>query len=465
MTEESERNRVPALEYPARTTEMTGMEVGDLPRGIPAGFVSQMLDAGSVKAARLILARWLPGIVEVDRVVVITEVGDELRRSLLKSGLVTEVQPPLNAMAAVSGYAIRERGTVRVPSTAEQRGDDCRGLSAAGLRSSMHVPVLCGDHVYGAIELAHHRPGFFTEVHVELIEAAAALLGVNHLLHAGPAVEKSNRLYGASGPATPAPVLGLGKNRSLLRAALQQGEIGAQFQPVFRYSGHELMSIEALARWRSEQDMKSAGQFLPGAPMMTEKVTRRVAERVVDIIEQLVAHEIEPPPFAINVAGADLAAMVSWWEKQTLPAGYVSYEIPMADVLAGTDEIAAHMVRGKAAGLDFVLDDVNEHPATNVNPFTLPVTGMKLAMSLTHSIVLDGTARNFAERLAGMARRRGLQVGAKGVETMEQAEQLRAIGISRMQGYYFLPPVSRAELYAYVAPRSALAPAPVGVSR
>lgn len=445
------------LEIDYCDAEMQNMEVGDLPRGIPAGFVSQMLGADSVKAARLILARWLPGIVEVDRVVIITPAGPELRRSLLKSGLVTEVQPALNALAAVSGYAIRERGSVRVASTAQQRGDDCAALSAAGLRSSMHIPVMGNNHVYGAIELAHHRPGFFTETHVELLEAAAALLGAIHQLHApltdraGSGVEHDHRATGA------APLLGLGNNRSLLRAALQQGEIGAQFQPVFRYSGHELISIEGLARWRSDQDMRSASQFLPGAPTMTEKVTRRVADRVTDMIRELNIHDIATPQFAVNVAGADLSTMVDWWNQQELPSGSLSFEVPMVDAFDNHDEIAKVMLRGQAAGLHFVLDDVCEHTASSVNPFALPIEGMKIAMALTHSITVDQAAHNYAERLVNMARRRGLYVSAKGVETMEQAEQLRALGINRMQGYYFLPPVSRGQLLTYIAPRSALA--------
>lgn len=437
------------------------MEAGGLPGGLPATFVSQMLAAESVPEAQLILSRWLPGIVEVDRVVVISHAGEELRRALLKSGLISEIQPALIAHACVSGAAIRERRSIKVPSTTDQQGDDCATLALAGLRSSLHVPLTFGNTVFGALELAHHRAGFFTDTHVEQLEAAASLLAAVHFVQEAPnSIPAANAAMNPSGPVPVQPgtttSFASGNHRSLLRSALLQGEIESQFQPSFRYVGLELVSVEALARWRGDHSLKSASEFLPSAPTMTQKVTLRVADQVVAVVRELVEHGVTPPQFMINVAGQDLARMLEWFESQAVPAGSIGFEIPMIDALGAFGAIEEMMLLGQARGIEFTLDDVRNYPPADVNPFALPVGGLKLEMSLTRTAVADDAGRNYVSRLVNMARRRGLRVSAKGVETREQAEALRSLGVNRMQGYFFLPPVGRSDLLTYLAPRSNL---------
>lgn len=456
---------------PTDTTSQTGPGSGiDADLGsrtaLPPALIIKTAQAASANESRLALAQWLPAIIDVDRATVLVQNGNHLTQLLLNAGLVTEVQPALTHHDTVTGVAMHRRESIRVPDTSTQRGDDANMLAVAGLRSSLHVPIVDGERSVGALLLADHRRDFFTATHQEAIEAVAALLALTHTaanLQVGtrivdpnnPVMEHAAGAGQSENDTSERPNIGLRRQRSVLRTALQHGEIGAQFQPVFRYPRRELISIESLARWNDASRTQSASEFLSQSGL-THRVTQRVLEQTVGIIRDLIAHNVRPPQFALNVAGADVESIVAWWAAQPLPHGSMAIEVPMTDLLSSFDTVADAIRSGQRQGAEFFLDDVYDD-TPNLDAFSLPLAGIKLSMALTRAVAANPDARETTERLVTMARRRGIYIIAKGVETIEQADILRSLGITQMQGYLFLPPVSQRELLRYIAPRTPIA--------
>lgn len=65
---------------------------------------------------------------------------------------------------------------------------------------------------------------------------------------------------------------------------------------------------------------------------------------------------------------------------------------------------------------------------------------MKVDMSLVREVEKNRLKRLMIEALRNIAEKAGIQVIAEGVETVEEYNQLRKLGIEYMQGYLFARP-------------------------
>lgn len=76
------------------------------------------------------------------------------------------------------------------------------------------------------------------------------------------------------------------------------------------------------------------------------------------------------------------------------------------------------------------------------------------ALKIDRSFLLDADVRRSDEivrTIASLARVLGMDVTVEGLETREQVDRMRELGIERAQGFYFSPPVPAEEAQAFVA--------------
>jgi EAL domain-containing protein (putative c-di-GMP-specific phosphodiesterase class I) len=76
----------------------------------------------------------------------------------------------------------------------------------------------------------------------------------------------------------------------------------------------------------------------------------------------------------------------------------------------------------------------------------LPVQAVKLDRSFVGDLEPDTRTRVVARGIVGLAHRLNVDVGAEGVESAGEVEQLMALGCTLAQGYYFAPPVEAADV-------------------
>ena len=66
---------------------------------------------------------------------------------------------------------------------------------------------------------------------------------------------------------------------------------------------------------------------------------------------------------------------------------------------------------------------------------------LKMDMSLTREVNLDPVLRSLTAALAGFAREIDCVLIAEGIETAEECEELKRIGVDFGQGYFFARPL------------------------
>ena len=97
-------------------------------------------------------------------------------------------------------------------------------------------------------------------------------------------------------------------------------------------------------------------------------------------------------------------------------------------------------------GMELSLDDFGKGYKTFAGLDGLPVQAIKIDDSVVRNIPANPADLTIARTIAEAAADKGIVTIATGIETVEQLELLRSIGVQGYQGYVFGLPVSSAEL-------------------
>jgi len=99
-------------------------------------------------------------------------------------------------------------------------------------------------------------------------------------------------------------------------------------------------------------------------------------------------------------------------------------------------------------GVQIVLDDFGAGQSSLGYLHRLPIAGLKIDRSFVSPLPADVSAVAIVRSIVALAQALGLYTVAEGVETAEQLETIRALGVHNAQGFYFSPAV---ELHAVLA--------------
>ncbi len=108
--------------------------------------------------------------------------------------------------------------------------------------------------------------------------------------------------------------------------------------------------------------------------------------------------------------------------------------------LADVDIVRANLDDLRSLGVTIALDDLGTGSATLSSLRDLPLDLVKLDGSLLAGITDDRVDRVIVGSLVRLAHDLGLVVVAEGLETQQQLDAIRSVGVDRAQGYLFAQP-------------------------
>jgi diguanylate cyclase len=230
---------------------------------------------------------------------------------------------------------------------------------------------------------------------------------------------------------------------SLLRAAVDAGDVVPFFQPEFEHSTGRLIGAEILARWVGPEGTSvSAASILEivDDPSTLEKITASVVAQARPIIRRLDAVGL-PPDFRFRVNIPHRCTPRAWRDGQIASAlRGVEPNLLTIDIHESSrvdDPVAADAVLEslRSAGARVCLEDVTgSHTSLGSVP-SLPLDEIRI--DARH---LDGpAAMAMARAVTGLAADLGLVVSATGVENLEVARLLDDLGCDRQQGFHHAP--------------------------
>ncbi|MET0912658.1 MAG: GGDEF domain-containing phosphodiesterase, partial [Acidimicrobiales bacterium] len=247
--------------------------------------------------------------------------------------------------------------------------------------------------------------------------------------------------------------------REQLEQGFQAEAIEVVYQPVADTATGLAVGIEALARWHHPTlGLLRPDAFLDVAEEMglATILDRRVLERVALDREgwRHDAPTLLHLPLSVNITVAEIGPTLehdvdAFLTSQGGAGTQLFLELTEQAMLLNADTVAPALERLKARGIGLALDDFGVGYSSLAHLHRLPVDVVKLDPAFLASVPAAGS--DFMAGVVELCAALELQVIAEGVETYEQHEVVRSMGITRAQGYFYAEPSGSAAVATLLA--------------
>jgi diguanylate cyclase (GGDEF)-like protein/PAS domain S-box-containing protein len=234
-----------------------------------------------------------------------------------------------------------------------------------------------------------------------------------------------------------------------LRAAIEDGGLGIEYQPVVELSTSRVASVEALVRWsRGGESVapleflgvaEDSGLIVPLGAWVLGQACRQVAlwrasGWPVGLSVNFSLRQVSAAGFAESVltaiddAGLQRSALTIEVTERVL----IEIDSPVLDGLA----------RLRQLGVRLAIDDFGTGYASLAYLRQLPVDIIKIDPSFVAGLGTDGTLAMLTRTIVQVGHDLGIEIVAEGIERPEQLELLRAMGCGLGQGYLVARPMA-----------------------
>jgi EAL domain-containing protein (putative c-di-GMP-specific phosphodiesterase class I) len=204
------------------------------------------------------------------------------------------------------------------------------------------------------------------------------------------------------------------------------------FQPVFDLEREAIVSFEALARFGAEPERPPSAWFSEAAELgLGVELELSALEAALRRLDDLP----EDTDLAVNASPGTVLSP-RFVELLEPVAERIVIEITEHVQVDDYDVLVDALAPLRARGARVAIDDVGAGFASLRHILLLRPDIVKLDVSLTHDIADDPVRATLASSLVDFARKIESRVTAEGIETREELDLLRGIGVSYGQGYY-----------------------------
>ena len=244
-----------------------------------------------------------------------------------------------------------------------------------------------------------------------------------------------------------------------LSDAVQRGEFVLAFQPQMSLVTGELCGAEALLRWNHPRE----GLRLPASFIPVAERTGIVAEIGDWVLAEVAAtlgswrrngfsgrlsfnispRQVDRPDFFARLRQTFVDAEV--------PLGMVELEFTESAAMEVSESVLDEIAALRKAGAGVAMDDFGTGYSNLARLRSMPLDRVKLDPSLIADIEDSDTARVVVQAVIQLIKGVGCEVVAEAVETIAQADILRAMGCDTVQGFIFAPAMFEQDFLAWTA--------------
>ena len=232
-----------------------------------------------------------------------------------------------------------------------------------------------------------------------------------------------------------------------LRDAVARGELSLFYQPIVAQQTGTVTGVEALVRWHHPvRGSISPALFIPIAEEagLIEKLGEWILRRACDEA----AAWSEPIRVAVNVSPIQFGnpglpgLVVSALANSGLAPDRLELEITEGVFLGESAETDAMFAALKGLGVRLALDDFGTGYSSLSYLKTAPFDKIKIDQSFVKGATLPGS-RNGAiiAAIVALASALDMETTAEGIESYDQLELIRDLGVSHVQGYVYSKPI------------------------
>lgn len=260
-----------------------------------------------------------------------------------------------------------------------------------------------------------------------------------------------------------------------LRKAMEHDQLHMVYQPKVDLFDGSIVGAEALVRWTHPQ----AGPIMPTEFLsvaaergLISTMTRCIVSRIARDLSDWRRCGLDIGKVAMNLhpldlkSSADLLVCLESFAAEHVRPDDLILEITEGSIVGrGTDATPLVLDSLTERGFDLSLDDFGTGYASLSHLLKMPVKEIKVDRGFIRGLTKSPADRAIISAAVEIARLMSLRVVAEGVETVDQVEELRSLGIRTAQGYHWSGPMEiddfealvRAGGFAAIAPNRSLA--------
>jgi diguanylate cyclase (GGDEF)-like protein len=243
-----------------------------------------------------------------------------------------------------------------------------------------------------------------------------------------------------------------------LTDAVERGEFALAFQPQMSLVTGEFAGAEALLRWNHPREgLRLPATFIPVAERtgliseIGEWVIGEVATSLAKwqrlgfdgrLAFNISPRQVERPDFFVKLRQAFADAGV--------PLGMVELEFTESAAMEVGATVLEEIAALREGGAHIAIDDFGTGYSNIARLRAMPLDRVKLDPSLIADIETSAKARVVVQAVIQLIKGVGCEFVAEAVETVAQADILRAMGCDTVQGYIFAEPMFEEPFLAWV---------------
>lgn len=256
-----------------------------------------------------------------------------------------------------------------------------------------------------------------------------------------------------------------------LRRALVEERLTLVYQPVVDLTTGRVVELEALLRWHDEvRGSVSPNEFIPVAEqsgLIDDLGSWVLGRALADAVRWPAGRHGSAPGVAVNVSPRQLldpgfpAAVAVLLAEHGLEPARLWLELTETALVEDTRQLVPALRALREVGVRLAIDDFGTGHASLTYLAQLPVDGVKVDRSFVTGVADDAGSAAIVGGVVAMAGAFSLTVVAEGVETGEQLQRLRRLGVDRVQGFLLSEPLHDAAVHSVLTAAAAeLVPPP-----
>lgn len=221
------------------------------------------------------------------------------------------------------------------------------------------------------------------------------------------------------------------------------------YQAKYSLKRKEIISAEALARWKTPEGVLSPAKFIERARSsgLLNKIDLAIFEAAMKDLGDSLKRGRRRIPISVNFSIYEFFSdtfvdrIISVLDKYNVPYSLLEIEVTETGYLTNLFKSIQTIKKLKDKGISILMDDFGALSSNIENFRNIQFDGIKIDKKLIEQIVADEKSRSIVKFLVQLIHENQMEVIVEGVETKEQVDILRQLKVDTIQGFYFAKPL------------------------
>lgn len=226
------------------------------------------------------------------------------------------------------------------------------------------------------------------------------------------------------------------------------------YQPQVCFKTNKLIGFEVLVRWQHPiKGTLTPNYFIP--TLEANRYTDLLLDTVINQLKLDFPFIPDDMRISINMTADNFMApelvntLVDLTDELDMDISLLTLEITESQIFQPSTTMLSNIARLRMLGINISIDDFGTGYSSFGNLVDIPFTELKIDRQFTKRYFSDLKSRHIVDLTTELCRRTKIKVVAEGVETKEEFEALRVLGVDVCQGFYIGRPLAIEKLRSF----------------